>query len=265
MTALEITLIIIGVVILVGSFFVSDKLSKHDIDQIAKMSEEELRLIVNKQLELAKNEIQLAIENGIDETTETTKRALERETNEKINGISEFSDTVLESINKSHNEIMFLYSMLNDKHKDLTELASSLQEFSANLRNSENEMIERLAGATAEFEQRKNSIAISESVVKTSDSLNKANMKKPVSATTNSKPIKAEKIEKKDFEFNSLKADAKSFETAGDTSEDFEKIDNEMIMELHLEGKSDVEIAKLLGCGLGEVRLVIGLHKGENR
>ena len=45
----------------------------------------------------------------------------------------------------------------------------------------------------------------------------------------------------------------------------FEKIDNEMIMELHLEGKSDVEIAKLLGCGLGEVRLVIGLHKGENR
>ena len=62
---------------------------------------------------MAKNEIQLAIENGIDETTETTKRALERETNEKINGISEFSDTVLESINKSHNEIMFLYSMLN--------------------------------------------------------------------------------------------------------------------------------------------------------
>ena len=85
MTALEITLIIIGVVFLVGSFFVSDKLSKHDIDQIAKMSEEELRLIVNKQLELAKNEIQLAIENGIDETTDTTQRALERETNEKIN------------------------------------------------------------------------------------------------------------------------------------------------------------------------------------
>ena len=90
-------------------------------------------------------------------------------------------------------------------------------------------------------------------------------MKKPVSATTNSKPIKAEKKEKKDLEINSLKVDAKSFETAGDTSEDFEKIDNEMIMELHSEGKSDVEIAKLLGCGLGEVRLVIGLHKGENR
>lgn len=265
MTALEITLIIIGVVFLVGSFFVSDKLSKHDIDQIAKMSEEELRLIVNKQLELAKNEIQLAIENGIDETTETTKRALERETNEKINGISEFSDTVLESINKSHNEIMFLYSMLNDKHKDLTELASSLQEFSTNLRNSENEMIERLAGATAEFEQRKSTIAKSEAVVNSSSSLNKANMKMSVSATTNSKPVKAEKNEKKDLEINSLKVDAKSFETAGDTSEDFETIDNETILELHLEGKSDVEIAKLLGCGLGEVRLVIGLHKGENR
>ena len=34
MTALEITLIVIGVVFLVGSFFVSDKLSQKDVDQI---------------------------------------------------------------------------------------------------------------------------------------------------------------------------------------------------------------------------------------
>ena len=50
MTALEITLIVIGVVFLVGSFFVSDKLAQKDVDQIANMSEEELRVILDRQL-----------------------------------------------------------------------------------------------------------------------------------------------------------------------------------------------------------------------
>ena len=153
MTALEITLIVIGVVFLVGSFFVSDKLSQKDVDQIAKMSEEELRVILDRQLEKAKTEIQNAIETGIDETTEETKRALEKETNDKINGISEYSDTVLESINKSHTEIMFLYSMLNDKHKDLTDLAANLQKLTANLHDVEQQRTEKTLRAQARLQQ----------------------------------------------------------------------------------------------------------------
>ena len=212
MTALEITLIVIGVVFLVGSFFVSDKLSQKDVDQIAKMSEEELRVILDRQLEKAKAEIQNAIETGIDETTEETKRALEKETNDKINGISEYSDTVLESINKSHNEIMFLYSMLNDKHKDLTDLAANLQKLTTNLHDVEQQMTEKTLRAQARLQQPEPAI------------------EKPVT----------------DTEIN-------------------DKNDNDAILRLHAEGKSDVEIAKLLDRGLGEVRLVIGLHRGEDR
>ena len=40
--------------------------------------------------------------------------------------INEYSDTVLDSINKAHNEIMFLYSMLNDKHDELTRLSGDI-------------------------------------------------------------------------------------------------------------------------------------------
>jgi hypothetical protein len=36
-----------------------------------------------------------------------------------------------------------------------------------------------------------------------------------------------------------------------------------MILALHQQGKPDVEIARDLGLGLGEVKLVIGLYKGE--
>lgn len=241
MTALEITLIVIGVVFLVGSFFVSDKLSQKDVDQIAKMSEEELRVILDRQLEKAKAEIQNAIETGIDETTEETKRALEKETNDKINGISEYSDTVLESINKSHNEIMFLYSMLNDKHKDLTDLAANLQKLTANLHDVEQQMTEKTLRAQARLQQPEPVIEKPAKVQK-----KEIPVEKKVKSESIKKTVEVRKKPETDTEIN-------------------EKNDNDAILRLHAEGKSDVEIAKLLDRGLGEVRLVIGLHKGEDR
>ena len=38
---------------------------------------------------------------------------------------------------------------------------------------------------------------------------------------------------------------------------------NQMILEKYKEGKSAIEIAKALGLGVGEVRLVIGLFREE--
>lgn len=241
MTALEITLIVIGVVFLVGSFFVSDKLSQKDVDQIAKMSEEELRVILDRQLEKAKAEIQNAIETGIDETTEETKRALEKETNDKINGISEYSDTVLESINKSHNEIMFLYSMLNDKHKDLTDLAADLQKLTTNLHDVEQQMTEKTLRAQARLQQPEPAIEKPVKVQK-----KEIPVEKKVKPESIKKAVEVKKKPETDTEIN-------------------DKNDNDAILRLHAEGKSDVEIAKLLDRGLGEVRLVIGLHRGEDR
>ena len=241
MTALEITLIVIGVVFLVGSFFVSDKLSQKDVDQIAKMSEEELRVILDRQLEKAKTEIQNAIETGIDETTEETKRALEKETNDKISGISEYSDTVLESISKSHNEIMFLYSMLNDKHKDLTDLAANLQKLTANLHDVEQQMTEKTLRAQARLQQPEPIIEKPAKVQK-----KEIPVEKKVKSESIKKAVEVKKKPETDTEIN-------------------EKNDNDAILRLHAEGKSDVEIAKLLDRGLGEVRLVIGLHRGEDR
>ena len=54
------------------------------------------------------------------------ERSGEKETNEKIMAISEYSDTVLSSMNKSHDEIVFLYDMLNEKQERVTELMKEL-------------------------------------------------------------------------------------------------------------------------------------------
>ena len=39
---------------------------------------------------------------------------------------------------------------------------------------------------------------------------------------------------------------------------------NDQVLYLHQNGASDVEIARQLGRGLGEVKLVLGLYKGED-
>ena len=131
MTTLEITLILVGIVFLIGSFMVQDKLSKNDLDKIADMSAEELKVITEKEIKNAESAIDGMLDEHIASKTDETKRDLEKETNSKIMAINEYSDTVLDSINKSHNEIMFLYSMLNDKHEELTRLSGNIEKITA--------------------------------------------------------------------------------------------------------------------------------------
>ena len=131
MTTLEITLILVGIVFLIGSFMVKDKLSKNDLDKIADMSAEELKVITEKEIKNAESAIDGMLDEHIASKTDETKRDLEKETNSKIMAINEYSDTVLDSINKSHNEIMFLYNMLNDKHEELTRLSGNIEKITA--------------------------------------------------------------------------------------------------------------------------------------
>ena len=223
MTAVEITLIIVGIVFLLVSFLVQEKLSPKDIESISNLSENELKIIVEKQLKNANDQVEDAITDVVEDKTETTKRALEKETNEKIMAIDEYSNTVLESMNKTHNEILFLYSMLNDKHTELTDLAAQLQQFSEQMKHTENEVLENLALAAQDVRQ-------------------KVNETKP--------------IDENEVILASLGTDAKGTEQ--------DQINhNDRILMLHQQGLSDVEIARELGLGLGEVKLVIGLFKGE--
>ena len=223
MTAVEITLIIVGIVFLLVSFLVQEKLSPKDIESITNLSENELKIIVEKQLKNANDQVEDAITDVVEDKTETTKRALEKETNEKIMAIDEYSNTVLESMNKTHNEILFLYSMLNDKHTELTDLAAQLQQFSEQMKHTENEVLENLALAAQDVRQ-------------------KVNETKP--------------IDENEVILASLGTDAKRTEQ--------DQINhNDRILMLHQQGLSDVEIARELGLGLGEVKLVIGLFKGE--
>ncbi len=154
MTALVVTLIIIGFAFVIVSFFVEEKLSKKDVDRIISLSDKELKIIVEKQLSGAGSQIEDVIADSIEASMEITKRAMEKETNEKIMAINEFSGTVMDSMNKTHNEILFLYSMLNDKHTELTQLAKQMGQFFEHVKNRENEVLQNLQVAANEIEAK---------------------------------------------------------------------------------------------------------------
>jgi uncharacterized protein YbjQ (UPF0145 family) len=219
-TAIEILLIIIGVIFLLGSFMIKDQLSGKDLDQISKLSENDLKLIIQRQLKNADADLDAAIEAKMDEALSISVRAMEKTSNEKIMAINEYSDTVLDSMDKTHNEIMFLYSMLNDKHKELTDLAGELSSFAGQMRATEDAALKKLA--------------------QTAEKLGE-DMKAPIGV--DQKEVLAEAVKLQDS--------------------DDERNRNDDILFLHSMGKSDVEIAKELGIGLGVVKLVIGLYKEE--
>ena len=194
------------------------------------MSEKELNVIVEKELKDANGKIEDAIAETFDDSMDIAKRGLEKVTNEKIMAIDEYSNTVLESMNKTHNEVLFLYSMLNDKHAELTELASHLQKFSDEVKNTETEALENLSAVASELEQKTTVMP------KTEERL--------------PEPEHEESVEPQQ-------------EIPAEENDDANH--NGKILALCRQGMSDVEIARTLGLGLGEVRLVIGLYKGEQK
>lgn len=237
MSPVIITLIIIGVIFLIGSFFVQEKLSQKDMEELAGLSEKEIHMIMDKHLNMAENRVDDVIDEAIEASISVTKRAMEKETNEKIMAISDYSDTVLEAMNKSHNEIMFLYNMLNDKHQDLTNLANQMQSYSAELKRTENDVMKYIADSANSIKQQ--------STISPVTFMQKDMQEQP----------KIQKVQKQE-------ESAKVVEVPN--NEETEENMNLRILALHRDGLTDVDIARELGIGLGEVKLVIGLYRGED-
>ena len=237
MTGVAWILLLIGVVFMIGSFFVTEKLSPSELNQIAELSEEELKRIIDRGLKNAETRIEDAIDEQVAQSSEKVDRSLEKVTNDKIMAISEYSDTVIESMNKTHNEIMFLYSMLNDKHTELTGMAADLQRLAADVRS-----LEEKAPLTAPQAASERAAAVS-----------------AASAVT---PVPVETADTTERETAAAPAEQK--EEMPETEETKQEGLHAEILKLKKLGMTEVQIAKKLGIGIGEVRLVNGLYRGES-
>lgn len=237
MGILEIVLLIAGVIIFTGSFFLPLGGEKNTgIDQ--KAAKEEIHGLVEEEMNNVRSKMQDKMEETSEDAIEKAECALERLTNEKIMAVNEYSDTVLQEIHKNHEEAMFLYDMLNSKHANIKDTVSKMDKA---VKAAENKTLEN---KTAE---------------------NKAAAEKTATDKTATDKTAGTVAEEK-------AADASQTETLiqpenspeigfmGETVQEGQN-NNEKILEMHKQGKSTVAIAKELGLGVGEVKLVIDLYK----
>lgn len=249
MTMIEIILLLVGCVFMIGSFFISEKLSSSELDKIAELSEDELKKIIEREVNNAGTQMDEVIEQKIEEAGEQAERAMEKESNEQIMQIHEYSETVMESMKKTHDEIMFLYSMLNDKHTEMTSMTGDLQRLAADIRNLQ-ENLSAKAGTSI----RK---PVAESHVVQQPVMKQNAVVQPMTETIDVQPEPEVQVNRFQ-EIQEPEQKTEKPETA-----DAQGMSNDMILKLYEQGLSKVEIAKQLGHGLGEVNLVIELYKGD--
>lgn len=270
MTGLEIVLLIGGVIVLIAGFVIPQK-KESNSEQVQEISREEIKQAIDGALSDAKIQIEEMAEETTNYAVEKTERAMERLTNEKITAVTEYADTVLKDINKNHQEVMFLYDMLTEKHETFLETVKEADKAAATVKESASGM-ERLK--KHKTEQTKDTASDEEEkteAVETFETEQKPEQRTASKKTRTTKKTVKAKEEKEQGRTHSAKnrakellAEPEQFNIRFSDSTDGEdsRNNNEKILALYKEGKSNTVIAKELGLGIGEVKLVIDLFKG---
>ena len=312
----EVILIVAGfAAIILGYLLPAGK----EMDEEDKMlMEREIRELVRREVEDQKETIENMVDNTVDNSLDRTERAMERISNEKLSAINEYSDTVINDIHKNHDEVMFMYDMLNDKHKNLTSVVSevtkktdeakqAVKDAEATVRDAEatareakvatsnlnsitskkdnvraillDEDEDRLSGIRIPYNEKKDSITVhvkpEEPEPENSGYVSEENIQelKDIAAEVITKDQasglhvignKSEQSSAKVVPIAEARAanpDRNMMElTANDPISQ-----NRRIIEMHKAGKSNMVIARELGLGIGEVKLVIDLSNKHRK
>lgn len=258
MSLTEVILIILGILLLVLSYLLPAKSGNKEEDGI-KIDEGLIKGLVEKEVREEKKHINDMVEETLTYSMEKTERAMERLTNEKIMAINEYSDQVLESIHKAHQEVIFLYDMLNDKHdnfvgtvSDATKKMKEIKQEVEDIRIAVKEASAVSPGDSAgEIEKGKTEEAW-ENEMKQTSAINEEQEFVPIA------PKRAETL---DRVFQEAKEIPKVEEMPQREEPHQGYNNNEKILRMHKLGMSKKAIAKELGLGVGEVKLVIDLFE----
>ena len=317
----EIVLIVAGfAAIIIGYLLPAGK----EMDEEDKMlMEREIRELVRREVEDQKETIENMVDDTVDNSLDRTERAMERISNEKLSAIGEYSDTVINDIHKNHDEVMFMYDMLNDKHKNLTNVVSEVskktdeamqavrdaevtareaQEATTNLENAvkkpfpreENvrailldEVDDRLSGIRIPYKEKEPEITtvnVSPVSAKTDPNYVSEHELKPLHEIP-AQVISAEQASTLHVIGNKTETPSngggkvvqltEAIRAEGRTQNPDKNMkeltandpisQNRQIIEMHKAGKSNMVIARELGLGIGEVKLVIDLSNKHRK
>lgn len=157
------------------------------------------------------------ISADVEEVLYNADQSLSTMSNEKMMALGDYAVTVCDEIEKNHKEVMFLYSMLGDKEKELKALVAEAEAKSTELKKANDLALEAYVESEPELQ--------------TKEAL--------------------DGVEETDFEELAEEPVAQEDNT------------NDIILEMKRNGMSIMEIARELGLGVGEVKLVVDLYQGD--
>ena len=294
MNWLQIVFLLGGIIVFIVSFILPEK-KGNELDE--QKQREQIQKMVDEQLKSAKEQLADSVNETVSDAVEKAERSLERVSNEKIMAVNEYSDTVLQDINKNHEEAVFLYSMLNDKHDNIKNTVASVEQSTKEAKKAVYEVnqakeavlsvkeamdaVERVGtdGTVAEepvYEMTADGTVILDGKETSVDEIyaelfpkKKGKSEEEIIAEIANKDVAQanQKDEAKDKKASgkkksTAKVPAKKENVAMPTfAGTGQGNHNEKILALHNSGKSNVAIAKELGLGVGEVKLVIDLYQ----
>ena len=220
MGAMEVFLIITAVIVIAVSFCIKEKSDKNEDEK--KSGQDEVKAVTQ---EMIKEEIQNQLAMMSDDMLENTEAKLDKIANQKIMAVGNYSEDVLKNIEENHNEVMFLYNMLNDKETTLKNTVRDIEAVKVSVRKMADNVENDVQGWENEIK-----LSQEEETVPAEDK--------------KEQPSQETVLEMEDAE------------------EEDQRSNKEKILELYRQGKSNIEIAKQLNLGVGEVNLVLGLFKG---
>lgn len=291
MAILEAIMVIIGL----GAVFLSFRATYGNSTDTSTSSAsgEELKNVTDKAKE-ALDKFDGDIEAKAEEVLNSTDNKLSTILNEKIMGLSEYSDQILDKMEKNHSETVFLYDMLNEKEKEIKELVHDIDVLKADIRDElakeYQEHRKRLGEAGSSIPQAavpvyNNAIlpdelyGISTSNTNTvlEDTVQEGIITMPVTELsyedgddTNSSMYDVEiaRIEEQEIREKSLRRLYGSMGIsdiqAAAIEAGIDHVDrSDEIISLYKKGRSVLEISKMLDIGQGEVKFVIDMYKAS--
>lgn len=236
MSVLDIVLIIIGFMLVVISYYISDKFTEDNPGQnIAAITE----IWGEKEEATIKERIKSIVSDKSEEMIDNIDDRLCHLSNDKIMEFKEYTDQVMENVKEEHKHAVFLYNMLNEKEENTKKLLNDIDKKYAELSDKINELGEKAEEKDA------------------GENIKNVNTEKKTTGRTSRKNSgQTAKAAQKQSD---------SGEEREDISEKDEKAGpgrNDRILELWKQGESVLDISRQLGIGQGEVKLVIDLFKG---
>ena len=305
----EIILIVLGfAAVVLGYLLPAGKNAELDTEEIEELVQDKLDRSLN---ESVRRQIDGMAQDAVADAIDDNKLDLSRISNEKVMEISEYAGTVLDDIKKNHDEVVFMYDMLNDKHKNLThavtEMTRTAETAKQTVRDAEltardaKDAIATLDAATARAKVAAQTARVSDRLVPPEMPEQQAEEQPAAPARSaeedaprrvrgmqvyspmsqveddsgfspmtveqvSEEPEPAIPVNEVDVEepirLNHTPSTAK---TAPKRSVGEPMSQNRQILEMHNAGKSNMVIARELGLGIGEVRLVIDLSRKQGR